>query len=94
MENLISAKACVWDVSMADLRGSSEITSPGKLLRHQKRETKGTPPPTKTKSVDLNGHVTVFVLGKKNEYYASNGQTLTSLIMGSAICKGNKLKLY
>lgn len=94
MKTLISARPCVWDVTMADLKNSSEVTNPGKLLKHQKRETKGTPPPTKIKTVELNGHVIIFELGKKNEYYSKNGQTLTGLIMASSSTRENKLLIY
>ena len=96
MKQLISAKPCVWDVTTFYLekKENSGGTNSKKLPILQKMETVGTPPPTKTKTVELNGHVTIFELGKKNEYYSKNGQALTGLIMASAVTKGNKLRIY
>lgn len=100
MEKLISVKPCVWDVTNKYLTlGQREERAGGtnstkKLFFHQKMETKGNPQPSKIKTVELNGHVTIFELGKKNEYYSKNGQTLTGLIMASAATRGNKLRIY
>jgi len=100
MKQLISAKPCVWDVTNAYLtlgvnsRYPNNPSNLSKLKKLQKMETAGDPQPTKIKTVELNGHVTIFELGKKNEYYSKNGRTLTGLIMSSAATKGNKLRIY
>lgn len=100
MEKLISAKPCVWDVTNKYLTlGQREERAGGtnstkKLSFHQKSRTKGNPPPTKTKTVILNDIVTMFELGKDNEYYSKNGQSLTGLIMASAATRNNKLVIY
>jgi hypothetical protein len=100
MNKLISARPCVWDVTNSYLTLGVNRNYPNnpsnlsKLKKLQKMETNGTPPPTKIKTVELNGHITIFELGKKNEYYSKNGQTLTGLILASSSTRGNKLKIY
>ena len=95
MEKLIKAKACVWDVTTSYLeKGRNGNEHSMKIKVHQKMETKGMPQPTKIKTVELNGSVIIFELGKKNEYYSKNGQSLTGLMLATAATRGNKVRIY
>lgn len=94
MTTLISAKKCVWDVTEAYCK-KKENTLRGqtKLEVIRKIEIVG-PIERKTLTVDINGVIDTYTLGKKGEYYF-NGQPLTKILETVRNAgTGNKIKIY
>lgn len=100
-KTLVSVPAAPWNVTEAyckkggapSYKNNYGCTNLGKLQFLQKLPTVGTME-RKQLTVTVNGLETVYTLGKKNEYYNSQGTALNKTLETLAAGKGNKISIH
>jgi len=94
MKVLATAKPCQWNVSDSYLNTKGDFSSRDeKHLKTLRKLVPSGQPTRQALTVNLNGVINTFTLGKKGEYYSKTGQSLTGLMEATAGLGNNKITI-
>jgi len=89
MKVLATANPCVWDVPTSYLNQKSQA----KQLAVLRKIKQPKPPTRQALTVNHNGTISTFTLGKHGEYFSKSGQSLTGLMEATAGLGNNKITI-
>jgi len=92
MKNLISAKPCIWNVPQSYLNTPAKNRDE-KHLKVLRKIVQPTLPTRQALTVNHNGTISTFFLGKNGEYFSKKGQSLTELMEATAGLGNNKISI-